>query len=132
MESRHHTSGYGRTGVLGLTGCVPMLLWEVILTCSSGHERMAVGLLMGCGWNEGVCLYAAQRGHFELLKWARANGCDWDRDTCSEAARGGQLEILQWALDNGCPWDYRGWSYAAEKGHLHILRWILKRRLERE
>ncbi|CAN0461067.1 unnamed protein product, partial [Hapterophycus canaliculatus] len=45
---------------------------------------------------------AAERGHLEVLKWARENGCPWDRMTCVHAARGEHLEVLAWARANGC------------------------------
>ena len=35
-----------------------------------------------------TCIYAAQYGHFEVLKSARENGCPWSELICSYAARG--------------------------------------------
>jgi hypothetical protein len=52
-----------------------------------------------------VCEGAAQGGHFEKLRWARANGCPWYEDTCYWAVMNGHFEMLQWARANGCPWD---------------------------
>ena len=49
--------------------------------------------------------YAAKRGHFEMLKWARENGCPWDAGMCYSLAYHGHFEILKWAHENGCPWD---------------------------
>ena len=51
-----------------------------------------------------VCRWSAERGHLEVLKWARANGCPWNEVTCSFAAKERHLEVLQWAVANGCPW----------------------------
>ncbi|EEH50899.1 uncharacterized protein MICPUCDRAFT_54935 [Micromonas pusilla CCMP1545] len=51
---------------------------------------------------------AAERGHLEMLQWARANGAPWDERTCAKAARGGHLEMLQWAKAMGCPCEGYG------------------------
>jgi hypothetical protein len=51
--------------------------------------------------------YAAEGGHLETLKWARANGCPWGVDTCAGAAKNGHLDILQYLWANGCP--HTGW-----------------------
>jgi hypothetical protein len=37
-------------------------------------------------------LYAAEHGHLEVLKWARANGCPWNKWTRQVAARKGYVE----------------------------------------
>jgi hypothetical protein len=36
------------------------------------------------------------------LKLLRAGGCPWDEGTCWAAAEGGHLEVLKWARANGC------------------------------
>ena len=64
-----------------------------------------------------TCAFAAEDGHLEILKWARANGCPWDEGTCEYAAHGGHLEGLKWARENGCPWDELTLCVAAEKGY---------------
>ena len=56
---------------------------------------------------------AAEGGHLEVLKWARANKCPWDEWTCKLAAAGGHLEVLKWARENDCPWDWRTCACAA-------------------
>ena len=38
-----------------------------------------------------------------MLQWAREKGCEWDEETCEYAAEGGHLEVLRWARANGCP-----------------------------
>ena len=45
-----------------------------------------------------VCAHAAQGGHLEVLKWAKAYGCPWNESTCVNAAKNGHLEVLKWAL----------------------------------
>ena len=38
-----------------------------------------------------------------MVQWAREKGCEWDEETCEYAAEGGHLEVLRWARANGCP-----------------------------
>ncbi|KAG5178057.1 hypothetical protein JKP88DRAFT_330616 [Tribonema minus] len=68
---------------------------------------------------------AAEGGHLEILKWARADGCRWNEQTCSGAAKRGHLAVLQWARDwahtSGCAWDAETCSRAAMGGHLELL-----------
>jgi hypothetical protein len=70
-----------------------------------------------------VCKNAAQGGHLEVLRWARANGCPWDEATCASAAESGHFEVLRWARANGCPWDEATCASAAESGHFEVLKW---------
>ena len=48
----------------------------------------------------------------------RAEGCPWDRNTCYIAVDKGHVEVLRWARENGCPWEAgtRDWA-AAELGY---------------
>ena len=90
---------------------------------------------------------AATGGHFEMLKWARANGLPVGRGDVRGAAeaatsdaeksgartaasgmrhvrtrrRAATLEVLQWARENGCPWDVDTCAFAAGGGHLEVL-----------
>ena len=52
--------------------------------------RATICVAEGGLWDSRICFYAAEGGHLEVLKWARANGCDWDWRTCSNAAKGGK------------------------------------------
>ena len=72
-----------------------------------------------------LCSTAAGNGHFEILKWARANGCPWNAATCAAAAGNGYHEILKWARANGCPWDEVTCAVAAGNGHLEVLKWAM-------
>ena len=45
------------------------------------------------GLDYGICRYAAEGGHLEVLKWARSQGCRWDILTCACAAKSGHLEV---------------------------------------
>ena len=93
---------------------------NVWLTLSFDHYVLKRVLDVKSEW---TCIYAAQNGHLEVLKWARENGCPWDEDTCVYAAENGHLEVLKWARENGCPWNEWICVYAAEKGHLEVLKW---------
>ena len=46
----------------------------------ASHENFAARFGSGCPWNRAP---AAERGHLEVLRWARQNGCEWDEETCS-------------------------------------------------
>ena len=77
----------------------------------------------GCPWSHMTCKAAARSGHLEVRKWMRANGCPWNTETCSGAAEGGHLEVLKWARENGCPWNELTCMFAAKEGHLEVLQW---------
>jgi len=74
-----------------------------------------------------MCMWAANSGHLEVLKWLRAQDppCRWDSSTCPIAARYGHFEILKWLRSQNppCPWDEWTCNEAAEHGHLDILKW---------
>ena len=40
----------------------------------------------GCPWNAGTCRFAVDKGHVEVLRWARENGCPWTAWTRDRAA----------------------------------------------
>ena len=73
-------------------------------------------------------LLAAQNGHLEVLKWAKAGG--WILDTqsqcniCSRTAHRGHLEVLKWAGENNYVMDEMACAKAAEGGHLDVLKWL--------
>lgn len=55
------------------------------------------GRPQGARWRE-TCLVAAEQGHFELLKWCRAQGSPVNRDEiCTAAAKSPDPAILFWA-----------------------------------
>ena len=90
-----------------------------------GHfEKLRWARANGCPWYEDTCYWAVMNGHFEMLQWARANGCPWDKYTCCGAASWGHLEMLQWARANGCPWNEDTCNLAAKCGHLEVLQWL--------
>ena len=76
----------------------------------------------GCSWNWAVCAHAADGGHLEVLKWARAHGRQWTKSalTCASAASGeGTWSLSTWS----CPWDRMTCVNAAQGGHLETLAW---------
>lgn len=103
--------------------------------------------------NNNMCIYAAQHGNFEILKWAVdfgyplspavasclayggffdilkwvcSVGCTYDVLTCAMAANGGHLDILQWLRSINCPWDEQTTYYAALNARLDILKWAVE------
>ena len=82
---------------------------------SVARAEAVLGVLKGPArerFKSGLCAYAAEGGHLEVLQWARAQGCPWDWRTCAWAARNGHLEVLQWARAHGCRWDEATCAYA--------------------
>ena len=73
----------------------------------------------------GVCKNAAEKGHLEVLQWARDQGYPWGDDACDMAAAYGRLEVLRWALEDGWKWTDRSFDQAAENGRLVVLQWAL-------
>jgi hypothetical protein len=50
-----------------------------------------------CAWDGYVCETAAERGFFEMLRWAREHGCPWfDNDILEAAASSGNIEMVAW------------------------------------
>jgi len=90
-----------------------------------GGADMGAGA--GCQWGERTCRYAAEGGHLEVLRWARAHGCLWEElRMLVRAAEGGHLAVLKWLQELGalqdCPWDHTG-NIADCRGHLDVLKW---------
>ena len=79
-----------------------------------GHTELVEWLCGegGFAMDEDVMEYAARSGNLELVKSLRAAGCLWDHFTCSGAVDKGHVEVLRWARENGCPWttDWRDWA----------------------
>ena len=71
---------------------------------------------------------AAERGHLEVLRWAREHGCPWESDSCIQAARVGHLEVLQWMRENDATdevWnENRVRANAAGPRRQEVLTWL--------
>ena len=105
---------------------------------AGGGQLLAVQMLRRfdppCPWHAQTCIWAAQEGHIEVLKWLRQPGkpegqCPWDAIASWHAAKAGQLEVLQWLRLSGkpegvCPWNAYACMDAAKGGHLKVLRWL--------
>jgi hypothetical protein len=107
----------------------------------------------GCCWHHLVCTAAAERGYFEMLRWAREHGCEWNEHTIlssaasSEnvemaawvyqqpdaifspaamhaAAANGLTAMCEWLHSEGSPWDDAACYVAARGAHLDTLRWL--------
>ena len=54
-----------------------------------------------CEWNAGTCACAVNRGHWDVLRWLRAEAdppCPWDADTEAKAkAHFGEAEVASWS-----------------------------------
>eukprot|EP00908_Phaeocystis_cordata_P024318 Transcript_6783.p1 GENE.Transcript_6783~~Transcript_6783.p1 ORF type:complete len:285 (-),score=65.05 Transcript_6783:199-1053(-) len=90
--------------------------------CEGDLLLLQFAMRRGCN-TEQVCSAAAEHGHLEILKWARAHGCPWDAWTCSWAAGGGHLECLEYAHEQGCPWDAETCRKTAYEGELECLKY---------
>ncbi len=51
------------------------------------------------------CKHAAIYGHIEVLKLLRLLGAEWDYWTIVWAANKGHVHIIKWAIANGCDYD---------------------------
>jgi hypothetical protein len=71
---------------------------------------------------DGVCCWAAERGHLSMLQYIRSQTepCPWDEWTCWNADENGHLHVLQWARSQPepCPWNKWTCAYAALNGHV--------------
>jgi hypothetical protein len=46
---------------------------------------------------------AALKGDFEFFQWLHTNTCPWDETSCANAAEKGHYNILEYARKHGCP-----------------------------
>lgn len=72
-----------------------------------------------------VCIYAAEGGQLNVLKYLRSVHCLWDERTCTAAAKQGHLKTLKWAVENGCPWNNQVTIWATYNGDLNMLSWAI-------
>lgn len=76
-------------------------------------------------WDDSICEVAAERGNFEMVKYAHQQGCGWFA-TAANSAEAGRLDILQYARGNGCDWDEEIVNNAARNGFIDILAYALE------
>ena len=59
----------------------------------------------GAPWTERTCRHAAENGHLDVLRWARAADppCPWTFMTVYEAIENNQTATLEWAIAHGAP-----------------------------
>ena len=55
---------------------------------------------LGVEWNEDTFDNASERGHLELLKWAKEHQYPFNEGTCASVAENGHLELLIWAREH--------------------------------
>lgn len=78
-----------------------------------------------CPWNKKVYIIAAEKNHFEILKWCHENRCpQWDARVPSCAIENGNLDMLEWIYNRGCKMNVYVFYMAAKYNHLHILKWL--------
>jgi hypothetical protein len=85
-------------------------------------------LANGAVWSASVSGVVAEKGHLELLQWARTTygASILDSGTLAAAAAGGHRSILEWLRlpEQGCVWDESVCEAAAESGDLALLQWL--------
>ena len=69
-----------------------------------GHRELVRWLCGegGFAMDERVMRFAALGGNLELVQFLRGEGCPWDWQTCLWAVDKGHVEVLRWARENGC------------------------------
>ena len=61
----------------------------------------------------------------DLLKCLHEIGCPWGQSTCRKAAEGGHLDVLKYARAYRCPMDRRFCQSIAEaRGHHKVAEWL--------
>jgi hypothetical protein len=79
----------------------------------------AVGEAYSAEW---LCDWAAQGGHVEVMRWARAHGHKTTDKTAWFAAKFGRLEMLEWLRGDGCWMDIDlVMRAAANNGHIRVV-----------
>lgn len=74
---------------------------------------------------ESCMIKAASGGHWEVIRWLRAQDCPWDATTTSELAKGGHWEILKWARGEGCGLVRHVGHMAAKTADVETLKWVV-------
>ena len=75
---------------------------------------------------DNLCMYAAQYGNVDILKWAHEHGHSWNLLTCIYAANG-HLDCLIYAYEHGCPYEKHACEYAARNdpdclAYVHLMK----------
>jgi hypothetical protein len=95
--------------------------FEVMHGCALCNTLAVMQFLhaQGCYWEEMVCTAAAERGCFEMLRWAREHGCGWEHQRILQSAvSSGNIEMTAWVRqhpDVTCSSDVL--CAAARNGH---------------
>ena len=106
--------------------------WMLMAT---GNNNMPLTLWLraeGFGWEGREWVYAASRGHREMLEWLHSNGCPWggrsrpysvtlDSDLDSVSC----LAMLKCLRSLGKPFDNDTWVWAFIRKDMQILKWLL-------
>ena len=78
-------------------------------------------------WYYTVCDVAARAGKLETLRYLRDAGAPWTERTCRHAAENGHLDVLRWAraADPPCPWTSMTVYEAIENNQTATLEWAI-------
>ena len=106
------------------------------VAAANGHTAFVEwGKNNGCKFDYESLGYAAQRGHFETVKWIGENlKQPWGEDVLLIAAKGGHIDILEWLTENmPVANNFTGYSSnvttnAAKRGHFEALKWLIESR----
>ena len=71
--------------------------------------------------------FAAENGHFNILKWLVSKGVKCGLYVANDAAASGHLEMVQWLFANEIKCNQVGANLAASNGHDEVLRWLGER-----
>lgn len=94
------------------------------IACKGDVEAAVIALDHGCLLDCVASSFAAEEGHFEMLKWLHEKGAPFTEDTFSCASYHGNLEILEWLKKINCPMDSTVYSCAIKEGNIHTLDWL--------
>jgi hypothetical protein len=97
------------------------------LAARNGHIHILQFLHFekGFAWDESVVASAADKGHFECVRYLHEHNCPWDKYTCIYAIERGDLDCLRYAMENNCPYEYDElYATATESGSLSCIQYL--------
>lgn len=99
---------------------------ECARAAASGHLDVLRFLreVVGCTWDQGVCLKAARYNRLDILEYAHRNGCPITVRVSERAAKWDHIDCLAYAHEHGFPWAATVCAKAAHAGNLGCLEWL--------
>jgi len=82
-------------------------------------------------WTKRHFMFAATRGHSEVLKWLRAQGCHWNKRLFKKSLQEwdeehGRTRAVKWAIRNGCDFGVEEMKTAITFNNFGVLKCMLK------